>query len=181
MEIKPTGFEGLVEIIPKIYKDHRGYFLETFRTDVLDDYGLMSDFVQDNQSFSFKNVIRGLHLQIPPHDQIKLVRAVTGKVMDIVVDVRKESATFGKHFKCLLDSDQGNMLYIPTGFAHGIAVLENTVFAYKCSTYYNLNAETGIYYHDTDLAIDWGIDDPVITDKDKLLPSFEEFCAKYEL
>ena len=181
MEIKPTGFEGLVEIIPKIYKDHRGYFLETFRTDVLDDYGLMSNFVQDNQSYSFKNVIRGLHLQLPPHDQIKLVMVVTGKVMDIVVDVRKESATFWKHYKCLLESDRGNMLYIPAGFAHGIAVLENSLFAYKCSAYYNKNAETGIYYNDSKLAIDWGIEDPVITVKDKLLPSFEEFCEKYEL
>ena len=181
MEIKNTVFEGLVEIIPAIYRDERGNFLETFRSDILEDYGLPSKFVQDNQSFSVKNVVRGLHIQLPPHEQIKLVRASNGKVMDIVVDVRKDSDTFGKHYKCLLDSNLGNMLFIPAGFLHGIAVLEDTVFSYKCSSYYDRNSESGVRYNDRSLQIDWGIHSPILTEKDQILPSFKEFLKKYVL
>ncbi len=181
MQITETDFEGLVEIHPRIFYDNRGYFLETYRDDVLVSYGLPTNFVQDNQSFSKKGVVRGLHLQLDPKAQIKLVRAITGKVMDIVVDVRRDSKTFGMQYRCLLDSELGNMLYIPSGFAHGIAVIEDAIFSYKCSEYYHQPSEAGIVYNDTSLNIDWGIDTPEISDKDCSLQSFKEFCEIYEL
>ncbi len=181
MTIKETDFEGLVEIHPRIIHDDRGYFLETYRDDSLTSYGLPTNFIQDNQSFSTKGVVRGLHLQLAPYGQIKLVRAVTGKVMDIVLDVRKGSQTFGKYYRCLLDSKLGNMLYVPSGFAHGIAVLEDAVFSYKCSEYYHQSSEAGIAYNDPELNIDWGIKNPKISDKDRKLPSFKEFSENYEL
>ena len=181
MQITETELEGIVEIHPRIFRDNRGYFLETYRDDILANIGLPTNFVQDNQSFSKKGVVRGLHLQIAPKAQIKLVRAITGRVMDIVVDVRKDSKTFGMQYQCLLDSELGNMLYIPAGFAHGIAVLEDSIFSYKCSEYYHQPSEAGIIYNDSRLNIDWGIEDPEISEKDYNLPSFNEFCEIYEL
>ena len=181
MKIIETDIEGLLEIHPRIFYDNRGFFLETYRDDLLTNYGLETNFIQDNQSFSTKGVVRGLHLQLAPFGQIKLVRAVTGKVMDIVLDVRKGSQSFGKYYKCLLDSERGNMLYIPSGFAHGIAVLEDAVFSYKCSDYYHQSSEAGIAYNDPELNIDWGIQNPQISDKDRKLPSFKEFSKNYEL
>ena len=181
MTIIETDFEGLVEIHPRIFRDDRGYFLETYREDSLTNYGLPTNFIQDNQSFSTKGVVRGMHLQLAHYGQIKLVRAVTGKVMDIVLDVRKGSKTFGKYYRCLLDSKLGNMLYVPSGFAHGIAVLEDAVFSYKCSEYYHQPSEAGIVYNDPELNIDWGIQNPIISDKDRKLPTFKEFSENYEL
>ena len=181
MQLKETGFDGLYEIIPSIYHDERGFFLETFREQFLTEAGLPATFVQDNQSFSRKNVIRGLHLQIPPYEQIKLVRVAMGKVLDVVVDVRKNSTTYGRHYKCVLSAETGNMLYIPGGFAHGFAALEPSVFLYKCSAYYKKNAEAGIRYNDPGLGIEWGIDDSVVSVKDKMLPLFSEFESHYEI
>ena len=123
MEIRETGFDGLVELVPQIFQDERGFFLETFRQELLGNAGFQADFVQDNQSYSNKNVIRGLHLQLPPYEQIKMVRVATGKVLDVVVDIRKGSQTFGRSYSCVLDSKRCNSLYIPAGFAHGFAVL----------------------------------------------------------
>ncbi len=181
MQIVQTGFEGLVEIHPKIIKDSRGYFFESFRQDVFDELGLDSNFVQDNQSYSEKGVVRGLHLQLPPHGQIKLVRCVLGKVLDVVVDVRESSKTFGKSYQVELDSYRCNMLYIPSGFAHGIAVIENAIFSYKCSSYYNKDAEAGISYNDKDLNINWGIESPIVSEKDTLLPGFKTYCDQHGL
>lgn len=181
MDIVATGFDELVEIHPKIINDQRGYFFESFRKDILDEHSLSSDFVQDNQSFSEKGVVRGLHLQLPPYEQIKLVRCVVGKVLDVVVDLRKESNTFGKHFEVILSAKKGNMLYIPGGFAHGIAVLEDSIFAYKCSSYYNKESESGLLYSDEDLNINWGIESPIVSDKDKILPDFKEYCLVHGL
>ena len=181
MEIKETGFEGLVEIIPRVFHDDRGFFLETYRESILNEAGIPTSFVQDNQSFSQKNVIRGLHLQLAPHEQIKMVRVTTGRVLDVVVDVRDGSETFGKHFSCVLDGNEGNSLYIPAGFAHGFAVLEDAVFCYKCSDYYHSESETGIRFDDDDLGIDWGIDDPIVSAKDRMLPTFNEFQRIHDL
>jgi len=181
MEIVQTGFDGLVEIHPNIISDQRGYFFESFRQDVLDNHGLSSNFVQDNQSFSEKGVVRGLHLQLEPNEQIKLVRCVLGKVLDIVVDLRIGSNSFGQHYKMVLDAKKGSMLYIPGGFAHGIAVIEDAIFAYKCSSYYNKSSERGISYDDQDLKIDWGVETPIVSEKDKLLPGFKEYCRIHGL
>lgn len=181
MTIQKTPFEGLFEIIPKIFHDDRGYFLESFRAETLEAEGINTPFVQDNQSFSKKNVIRGLHLQIAPYEQIKLVRAVSGKVLDVAVDLRKGSLTFGKHFKCVLDAEKGNMLYVPAGFAHGISVLEDAIFSYKCSSYYNRESEEGIIFNDPDLNINWEVNTPILSEKDMLFITFEEFVKKYDL
>ena len=178
MEIIQTGIEGLVEIHPKILKDQRGYFFESFRKDVLEEIGLDADFVQDNQSFSEKGVVRGLHLQAAPFGQIKLVRCVVGTVLDVVVDLRKGSKTFGKSFQVVLEAERGNMLYVPEGFAHGIAVYEDTIFSYKCSSYYHQPSEKGIHYADVDLDIDWGVELPIVSEKDKILPGFKSYCEK---
>ncbi|NNF35407.1 MAG: dTDP-4-dehydrorhamnose 3,5-epimerase [Saprospiraceae bacterium] len=181
MTIQKTPFEGLFEITPEIFHDNRGYFMESFRSETLSELGINTQFVQDNQSFSKRNVIRGLHLQVTPHEQIKLVRAVSGKVLDVVVDLRKESPTFGEHFKCILDGERGNMLYVPAGFAHGISVLEDAIFAYKCSAYYNKESEEGIIFNDPDLNIDWEVNEPILSKKDMLFITFKEFVKKYDL
>ena len=181
MRIQATEFSGLFEIIPTIYQDDRGYFMESFKSNTLIEAGLDASFVQDNQSFSIKNVIRGLHLQVSPYEQIKLVRAVSGKVLDVAVDLRKGSPTFGKHYKCVLDSEKGNMLYIPAGFAHGIAVYEDAIFSYKCSAYYHKDSEEGIIYNDPVLNIDWEVNDPILSKKDMLFITFEEYIRKYDL
>ena len=133
-------------------------------------------FVQDNQSVSHKGVLRGLHFQKHPHEQGKLVRVVNGSVMDVVVDIRKDSKTYGRHFSVLLNDKNNNMLWIPRGFAHGFVALEdNTLFLYKVTTYYNPSSESGIIYNDAELNIDWKTSDSVISQKDKILPSFSEF------
>ena len=181
MNIRSTEFKGLYEITPEIYRDERGYFFESFRSSSLDKEGLTSAFVQDNQSKSSKNVLRGLHLQVSPHEQIKLVRVISGKVLDVVVDLRKDSDTFGRHYKCILDGDKGNMLYIPEGFAHGFKAMEDTIFSYKCSSYFHRDSEDGIIFNDPDLNIDWEVQDPIISDKDKAMKSFEQFIKKYDL
>lgn len=179
MEIIETGLEGLVEIQPRVFKDKRGHFLESFRQDVLEDYGLNAMFVQDNQSFSQKGVVRGLHLQRAPYAQIKLVRCVTGKVLDVVVDLRPSSRTFGQKYQVVLESEKQNMLYVPEGFAHGIGVLEDTILSYKCSAYYHKASEEGVRYNDPHLAIDWMIETPVVSEKDEQLPTFEDYCAQH--
>ena len=175
MEIIETGLEGLVEIQPRVFKDKRGYFLETFRQDVLEDYGLNANFVQDNQSFSQKGVVRGLHMQKAPFAQIKLVRCVTGKVLDVVVDLRRGSKTFGEKYQVVLDAEKQNMLYVPEGFAHGIGVLEDTTLSYKCSNYYNKEAEVGVKYNDSTLSINWMVDSPIVSQKDETLPTLDEY------
>lgn len=181
MKLHSTDFKGLYEITPEIYRDERGYFFESFRASSLESEGLSSTFVQDNQSKSSKNVLRGLHLQVSPHEQIKLVRVIAGKVLDIVVDLRKNSVTFGKHYKCILDGEKGNMLYIPEGFAHGFKAIEDTIFSYKCSSYFHRDSEDGIIFDDSDLNIDWEIQNPIISEKDKAMKSFEQFTIKYDL
>lgn len=175
MQLTKTPFEGLLEIKPTIFEDNRGWFFEFYNEKLFHEHGITTRFVQENQSFSRKNVIRGLHLQVPPYEQAKLVAVISGKVLDVVVDLRADSKTFGQVYSSILDDQRHNMLFVPEGFAHGFAALEDTVFFYKCSSHYHPRYETGIAWNDPSLAIDWPIDEPVISEKDSQLPFYEDF------
>lgn len=170
MPFKQTGFEGLLVFEPSVFRDDRGYFFESFNQKVFSDAGIDRPFVQDNQSFSKRGTLRGLHYQLNPHAQAKLVRALQGEVLDVVVDLRKGSDTFGKHFSIVLNDENQLQLYIPRGFAHGYSVLSETaLFFYKCDGYYHKASERGIAYDDAELSIDWKIDSAnvMLSDKDK--------------
>ncbi|MDX5348797.1 MAG: dTDP-4-dehydrorhamnose 3,5-epimerase [Hymenobacteraceae bacterium] len=176
MEIKEYPIKGVVELFPKIFGDARGSFMESYNRKVMESVGIDVEFVQDNQSVSSKNVLRGLHFQKPPFAQAKLVRVAKGKALDVAVDIRKDSPTYGQHVTCLLDAEKGNMLYVPEGFAHGFVALEDdTLFMYKCSNYYNKESEGGIIWNDPELNIDWGVENPLVSEKDEILPRFEVF------
>ena len=176
MKINRLGIEGLLLIESDVFTDERGYFIELFNEKRFAELQLPSHFAQDNLSVSSKNVIRGLHFQEEPHAQGKLVRVIRGAVFDVVVDIRKNSATFGKHEALMLTESNNHVLWIPPGFAHGFAALdENTVFHSKCSSLYNKSAESGIRYDDKDLAINWNIKNPVVSSKDLELISFEDY------
>jgi dTDP-4-dehydrorhamnose 3,5-epimerase len=175
-EIEQTGFKGLILLKPKVFVDTRGYFTETFKQSWIDEVPeLQYSFVQENQSFSAKGVIRGLHLQHAPYAQGKWVRVAYGSVLDVVVDLRKEEPTFGKSYQVVLSAKNNWQLMIPPGFAHGLAALEDSVFFYKCTANYNQQADAGILWNDPELAIDWKIANPIISEKDKQLPSFSDF------
>jgi dTDP-4-dehydrorhamnose 3,5-epimerase len=178
MEVLKTGIDGLVEIIPAVYEDDRGWFCELYRADEFRKNGLNTNFVQDNQSFSKKGVVRGLHLQLQPYSQGKLVSVVSGKVRDVVVDLRAGSSTFGKIHYCILDSTKRNLLLVPEGFAHGFAALEDSIFYYKCTNHHNPGSEIGIRWDDPGLNIDWGIREPVLSTRDKNHPSLDELLRK---
>ncbi|CAG5078166.1 dTDP-4-dehydrorhamnose 3,5-epimerase [Parvicella tangerina] len=182
MQVLETNIDGVLVLEPKVFGDSRGYFLESFNQLVFKkETGLEVNFVQDNESMSAKNVLRGLHFQSPPHDQGKLIRVVQGSVRDIVVDIRKDSATYGKHFSIELDGTAKKMLWVPPGMAHGFASLEdNTIFAYKCTNYYEPSAEGCIMWNDADLNIDWGIEDPIISEKDQNGELFKDFKSPFE-
>ncbi len=175
MEFRETKIKGLFEIFPKIWGDSRGIFFESFRKDIFIKNGIEVDFVQDNQSFSEKGVLRGLHMQHEPYAQGKLVRVISGKVLYVVVDIRKNSPTFGQHEKFELDAKTNNMVYVPPGFLHGFATLEDAVFSYKCTNYYTKVAEGGVKFDDESLGIDWGITKPNVSEKDQILPNFQDF------
>lgn len=180
MKIKETGFEGLIEVEPEIYSDHRGYFFEAYNQAKFLSHGLCTAYIQDNQSMSSANVLRGLHFQVPPFEQGKLVRAITGRVLDVVVDLRKNQPTYGQHYKCLLDSRTSNMLWIPPGFAHGFLTLEdNTIFFYKCTQLYNRESDRSLFWNDPDLGIDWGVSNPIVSEKDSKAPRFNIFDSPF--
>ena len=170
MDAKYFDIKGLVEIIPRVFEDERGYFLETYHQEKFKSIGIECDFLQVNQSFSVKNVLRGLHFQRPPYAQAKLVRVVTGKALDIA-----GSDTYGQHQACILDAKKKNMFFIPEGFAHGFLALEECIFQYQCSNVYHQASEGGIIWNDADLNIDWGIEKPLVSDKDIILQSFHAF------
>lgn len=172
MEFKALSLQGVIEIIPRVFEDERGFFFESYNEKVFKENGIADIFVQDNQSFSLKNVVRGLHYQHEPYAQAKLVRVISGKVLDVVVDIRPHSATYGQHLKVLLDAEKQNMLYVPAGFAHGFTALEDTVFVYKCTNLYNKASESGIYWADETLDIDWEVENPIVSEKDSVLPRF---------
>ncbi|MEQ9439688.1 MAG: dTDP-4-dehydrorhamnose 3,5-epimerase [Cyclobacteriaceae bacterium] len=184
MEIRKTSIEGLIEIIPDVFRDSRGFFLETFHVEKYREVGVDKHFVQSNQSYSTKGVLRGLHLQLPPYQQGKLVSVSKGKVLDVAVDLRQDSPTFGHYETLVLDSEKNNQFYVPEGFAHGFVALEDSVFTYQCTNLYHKASEAGILWDDPDLAIDWeleqyGIEAPVISDKDLDLLSFAEFQQQH--
>lgn len=174
MQIKETGIDGLVELIPEIYPDDRGWFYEFYKESTLEKLGIGHTFPQENISFSKKGVIRGLHFQRAPYEQAKLAAVISGSVLDVVVDIREGSATFGQVYVCQLDAARKNMLMVPEGFAHGFAALEDSIFFYKCSNVFNKASESGIVWNDPQLKIEWPFLEPVVSAKDKVLPTFEE-------
>jgi dTDP-4-dehydrorhamnose 3,5-epimerase len=180
MKIIETPLKGLYVIEPKVFKDERGYFYESYNQKIFQNAGITDIFVQDNQSLSQKNVVRGLHFQSPPFAQAKLVRVIKGAVLDVVVDIRKNSPTYGKHYAIELTEENFLMLYIPIGFAHGFATLEdNTIFAYKCSNFYNKESEDTILWNDPDLNINWNFKNPILSEKDKNGKLFRDFISPF--
>jgi len=175
-----TNIDGIKLLQVNVFNDERGYFFESYHYETLKKNGIVDIFVQDNQSSSKKNVIRGLHFQIPPYAQAKLVRVVQGSALDVAVDLRKNSLTYGKHFSVVLSGNNQLQLYIPVGFAHGFAALEeDTIFAYKCSNYYHKKSERVILFNDKDLDIDWNIASPIVADKDLQAISFKDFISPF--
>jgi len=177
MKVLETKLKGCYIIEPKIFKDKRGYFFESFNTKSFQEL-LKTDtiFIQDNESLSTKGVLRGLHYQTGEHAQAKLVRVVKGKVLDVAVDLRQNSKTFGKHVSIELTEDNKKQLFVPRGFAHGFIVLsESAVFSYKCDNFYNKASEQGIIFNDKDLNIDWKLQERefIISEKDTILPTLK--------
>jgi len=177
MKVEETFLKGCYVLSPRVLNDDRGCFFESFNHKVFEKHtGLSVNFVQDNQSISNKGVLRGLHFQKGAHAQAKLLRVIKGKVLDVCVDLRKDSETFGEHFSIVLDGLENKQLFVPRGFAHGFIVLEDdTIFTYKCDNYYNKAAESGIVYNDSDLNIDWNFPEEqlLLSQKDKVLPTFK--------
>ena len=181
MKVQQTNMEGVYIIEPVLHGDERGYFMESFsERDFEAQTGLKVRFVQDNESRSRKGVLRGLHFQKEPYAQAKLVRVVRGKVLDVAVDIRPESQTFGKYVATELSAENHRQMFIPKGFAHGYVVLEDdTVFQYKCDEYYHPEAEGGIAWNDPQIAIDWGVaeNEVILSEKDKHRPLLSELCV----
>jgi dTDP-4-dehydrorhamnose 3,5-epimerase len=183
MEKVPTALPGVVELRPKIFRDPRGFFLETYHREKFAELGITADFVQDNHSRSSRGTLRGLHYQLP-HAQGKLCRVIEGEVLDVAVDIRLGSPTFGKWTSVLLSADHSNMIYVPAGFAHGFLTLsESAQFLYKCSDVYAPKDEHGIAWNDPDINIAWGIDNPLVSEKDgrytRLSEMPREFLPRY--
>ncbi len=180
MEIIKTKLEGLWIIKPAVFEDERGYFFESFNQDKFLEAGIDVKFLQDNESKSRKGVLRGLHFQNPPSAQGKLVRVMRGSVLDVAVDIRAKSPTYGKWESIVLSGQNKWMYWIPPGFAHGFVTLEDeTIFFYKCTNVYNKGSEGSIVWNDPDLNIDWGVKNPIISDKDKTGPEFKNFISKF--
>lgn len=177
MEIIKTPIDGLLIIKPRIFEDARGYFYETYNRNMYREHGIEQDFCQDNQSFSSYGVIRGLHYQLAPNSQSKLVSAIIGAVWDVAVDLRKNSPTFGQWYGVELSAENKLQFLIPRGFAHGFSVLsEKALFSYKCDNFYNQQMERGVLYNDPTLNIDWKIapESAVVSAKDQVYPRFRE-------
>jgi|SRR5690554_561018 len=181
MEIKETFIKDLLIIQPRVFPDKRGYFFESYNAEKFKKNGLSMSFIQDNISKSQKGVLRGLHFQKPPYAQGKLVYVLRGEVLDVAVDLRKNSPTYGKYFSIKLSEENKTQLYVPKGFAHGFATLEeNTIFAYKCTDYYNKSAEDSIFWDDPTLNIDWLIENPIVSEKDQEANTFNDFDSPFE-
>jgi dTDP-4-dehydrorhamnose 3,5-epimerase len=184
MNVIKTDIQGVVIVEPKVFGDHRGYFFESFsEKDFAEAVGEVK-FVQDNESKSSYGVLRGLHFQKPPHAQAKLVRVVKGRVLDVAVDLRKGSPTFGKHVAVELTEENHRQFFVPRGFAHGFAVLsEEAVFQYKCDNYYAPQAEGALAWDDPDVAIDWGVpaESVILSEKDSRHPKLKDLDSPFEL
>lgn len=182
MKVTATSIEGVYIIEPRVFPDARGYFFESYNKKAFDAEVAHVDFVQDNESCSSRGVMRGLHFQRPPHAQAKLVRCVRGRVLDVAVDIREGSPTYGQHVAVELSEENKRQFFIPRGFAHGFAVLSDTaVFQYKCDNYYCPEADEGISIRDTSLGIDWQIDpaDALLSEKDTRHPLFSDFITPF--
>ncbi len=177
MQVLPTEIPGLLIIEPDVFSDQRGYFFESYNQKKYQENGIGATFVQDNISSSVRGVIRGLHYQLAPYAQAKLIQVLKGAVIDVAVDLREGSPTFGQHMAVEISEENKRQFYVPEGFAHGFAVISDEVlFSYKCDNYYNKEAERGISYNDPELKINWQIsaDDIIISPKDQALPSLKE-------
>jgi len=175
MEVRDTPIAGLKIVQPKVWGDARGHFFESYSEAAFKAAGLPTDFVQDNQSLSAKGILRGLHFQKPPYAQGKLVRVIKGAVLDVVVDLRRSSPTYGQHFAIELNEDNKTMFWVPPGFAHGFLTLaDDTIFVYKVTGLYNKESEGGLLWNDPALGIDWGIENPLLSDKDRIQPLLSE-------
>jgi len=180
MEVIKTKIPDLYIVKPAVFEDHRGYFFESYNKENFLRNGIDHNFVQDNESKSSKGVLRGLHFQEPPFAQGKLVRVMKGSVLDVAVDIRKNSPTYGKWASVELTQDNKWMYWVPPGFAHGFVTLEdNTVFFYKCTNVYNKNSEGSILWCDPDLNIDWKVENPILSEKDKTSPLFKDFVSPF--
>ena len=173
--------EGLIIVRPTIFRDERGFFVESYKKSEYQNAGINLEFVQDNHSFSVRGVIRGLHFQRPPFEQGKLVRVLKGRVLDVAVDIRSGSSTFGNYFSIELDESSGTMLYLPPGFAHGFLALTDDVhLMYKCTAEYNHKTEQGIVWNDPQIGIKWPVADPIVSQKDRLLPRLSDSAVLME-
>jgi dTDP-4-dehydrorhamnose 3,5-epimerase len=178
MQIQEVFIKGLKIIEPKIFEDERGLFYESYNALQYEKVGIIDKFLQDNQSLSKKGVLRGLHFQTGNYAQAKLVRVIKGAVIDVAVDLRRNSSTFGKHFALELNAKNNYIFYIPIGFAHGfVSIEDDTIFSYKCSAVYNKESEGGIVWNDHQLNIDWSYLNPILSEKDKILPAFNPEIA----
>lgn len=184
MKVTKTDIEGVLIIEPRLFNDARGYFFESYNRKNYEEAGITADFVQDNESCSTRGVMRGLHFQRPPYAQAKLVRCVKGKVLDVAVDIRKGSPTYGQHVAVELSEENHRQFFIPRGFAHGFAVLSDTaVFQYKCDNYYHPEADGGISIQDDTLGIDWQIDptEALLSEKDTKHQLLKDFDSPFIL
>jgi dTDP-4-dehydrorhamnose 3,5-epimerase len=181
MELQKTIIPDLLVIKPQVFKDNRGYFMETYNEQTLKHLGFEQNFVQDNESTSMKGVLRGLHFQCPPYSQGKLVRVIEGAVLDVAVDLRKGSPTYGQWKAITLSGENKCMFWIPPGFAHGFLTLEDhSIFSYKCTEFYNKDSEHSIRYNDPDIGIDWGNQiNPILSEKDKTAPFLRDFKSPF--
>ncbi len=184
MNLIPTPITGLFVVEPKVWKDNRGYFYESYSARAFTAAGIDVNFVQDNQSFSQRGTLRGLHAQADPFAQGKLVRVIQGKVLDVAVDIRKDSPTYGQHYGIELSGENHKQLWIPPGFLHGFLTLEDdTIFTYKVSNYYDKDSEIGVMWNDEELNINWSADiskeNLLLSDKDLVLPLFKDFTSPF--
>lgn len=182
MEVIHSEIKGLVVLKPRVFSDDRGSFFESFNKELFAQNGVDVEFVQDNQSVSKANVLRGLHFQAPPFAQAKLVRVVRGSVLDVAVDIRKGSSTYGKYQSIILSAENNTQFFIPAGFAHGfVALEEGTIFQYKCSGFYNKASECCLLWNDPILNIDWGVKNPLLSPKDELGENFAGFNSPFSV
>jgi dTDP-4-dehydrorhamnose 3,5-epimerase len=180
LEVTNIFMDGPLVLQPKVFYDERGYFYETYNADVFNKAGINATFVQDNQSLSQKGALRGLHFQAPPFEQGKLVRVIKGAVYDVIVDIRKNSPTYGQHYGIELTEENFTMFWVPPGFVHGfVTIKDDTVFAYKCTNVYSKASEGGIVWNDADLAINWNEANPLVSEKDQVLPNFKNFVSPF--
>lgn len=182
MNITTTHIEGLLIIEPRVFQDNRGYFYESYNKQKYTEAGISADFVQDNQSFSQKGTLRGLHAQANPFAQGKLVRVLQGRVLDVAVDIRKNSPTYGQHVTVELSGENHKQFWVPSGFLHGFVTLEDdTIFTYKVTNYYDKESEIGVIWNDPSLAIGWGINEAeaLLSPKDELLPAFKDLVSPF--